>query len=1396
MLPVVSSLWTLLPAEATPLKTPHRSPSTVAAPHTATESCTTAHSTAPAGNLPTAPTPAVAPAAPAAAQHNTLGPQLQQQPGSAVPPSASPVAPPGSPPAGGTSSVKKAPGQQGMSGATACIPRLNAAAAAAKKPEKCDPGTVKSSRQAGSGEQQHQPEHPAANPATVPPAAAVTSPPPPPPPAAAAAAAAAAATPPPQPPAALAAAVVAAAPSVSPGTQLLCCEGLSPPAANHQPLPGPRALQPAARLEAAVTSPAAVRHALFASPEGQLAGTTTQDRSAAVEQGLASYYIKTEPAVLAPTQSPPAAPAAAAAAAAAGVPGLDLAGLEQQLQQHLADPSQVRWHVVLLRNLANRLYGRPVEPVQLSALLPQLPGQLQYLRERVTGNDQLHHKARLQPSTAAQHTACLLRVLALPEVQAQLESQQQLQELVQEVTQAQQQFEALCSSSAGAAPGGQQQGCAQPPALAGAEAAVCGGQLPAAAQAGGPAQSFCAEPTTTADMSAGTLASVGAMAHSHDQHGAAAGGSLLPVLQTASGVTLEQHEEAADAGQLWQHAVAAAEASEDAAATAPAAPAPAAARDVGPGTSSSRMQDAGQPLPQLLSENKLEPTLATEQFDSALPQLSPAACGQFLTTTAGGTTQATQAGTLPTSVVAAAAAAQEQAGSLFAAQAAAQHAGQDSAAMQPPSLSVADVCALIPHKYDTGCWLLRVWAKLVFGDAAKPDAIQLAELAPHWDVCEQYLEDRAAGRLARQEGLPKRTIRMYVRAIQRVFEEPAVLQQLHSCGLQHLTQRIAVTKARWAAAGGSGAKQHTAAAAAAATRQRRAAAADMWDDDTEASWDEDTSGSDSDSGSDSGSNGGDDAAAPALSLAELLPTVSRQAARLLDEWARLVFGDSYSPARAPVAKLMQQWEAFDQHLQQCAAGSSTSGAAQAASTLRSAQQMEQVFERPDVQQQLRPQDLRRLRQGLAASKERALSDSGPALEATGQEVDHAEPAKAEVTAHQLAKEAAAAPEEASAAAAAAGVQHGPDQAPFCLSALYKLSDQFERSATWLLRTWAKLVYGDTADSLPVSELLPHWDVMDAHMQQRVAGSIAGEGPLLRANAIAYMRTIQRVFEAPEVQQRLSSQEVEQINHHLLMTKARWSKRAQAALQHDQGMPRSTSMPSEAAAAAASAMPDSPPGSKAATNPFDAAAAAIPCGASTLLSGQPQLHPPPAETPFAAAAAAAGAANQAAVQPPSQQQQQHAAGTAVEGGVARAAQLPTADRSSDPRLQPPMTLAELISGTSNAQVVGQLRQWARLVYGQDVDAGSVRVSDLLQHWSVYDMYLQQKLAWGPDGSPPEVKQKTAQHYTYVLSRTFSHQRVQAQLSSQLQQQLAQQIEETKHRLRGRSCTVLQAGAAAV
>jgi len=120
---------------------------------------------------------------------------------------------------------------------------------------------------------------------------------------------------------------------------------------------------------------------------------------------------------------------------------------------------------VLLRNLANRLYGKPLGPVQLSALLPQLPGQLQYLRERVTGNDQLHHKARLQPSTAAQHTACLLRVLALPEVQAQLESQQQLQELVQEVTQAQQQFEALCSSSAGAAPGGQQQGCAQPPAL-------------------------------------------------------------------------------------------------------------------------------------------------------------------------------------------------------------------------------------------------------------------------------------------------------------------------------------------------------------------------------------------------------------------------------------------------------------------------------------------------------------------------------------------------------------------------------------------------------------------------------------------------------------------------------------------------------------------------------------------------------------------------------------------------------------------------------------------------------------------------------------------------------------------------------------------------------------------
>jgi len=336
-------------------------------------------------------------------------------------------------------------------------------------------------------------------------------------------------------------------------------------------------------------------------------------------------------------------------------------------------------------------------------------------------------------------------------------------------------------------------------------------------------------------------------------------------------------------------------------------------------------------------------------------------------------------------------------------------------------------------------------------------------------------------------------VRVYVRAVERVFEQPAVLQQLHSCGLQQLTERIAATKTRYRWSGGSRAKQRRVAAQAAVTRRQRAAAADMCDDTAALRGDDSSSSSSSDSDSDS--NGGDGAAAAALNFDELLPLV---------------------------------------------------------------------------------------------------------------------------------------------------------------------------------------------------------------------------------------------------------------------------RKAQAELQHDEDMPHSSSMPPEAAAAASD----------------------VPSSA-------------PAAMPFAAAAA-----NRSAVLLPAQQHQQqqalqqHAAGMAVEGDVARARQLPTAGKTPDPQPQTPMTLAELISRTSNAQVVGQLRQWARLVFGQDVDTGSVRVCDLLQHWSVYDTHLQQKIAWGPDGSPPTVKQETAQHYTWSLSRTLRLQQVQDQLSSQLQQQLAQQVEETKHRLRGRSCTAPQAGAAAV
>jgi len=122
--------------------------------------------------------------------------------------------------------------------------------------------------------------------------------------------------------------------------------------------------------------------------------------------------------------------------------GLNLSQLEQLLKQRCPSTVIAKQHTIPISYFARMVYGKQgIEAVQMRNLVPQLPTLLQNMRERVAG------KARpaapdLDPSTAAQHTACLLRVLALPEVQAQLESQQQLQQLVQEVTQAQQEFEA------------------------------------------------------------------------------------------------------------------------------------------------------------------------------------------------------------------------------------------------------------------------------------------------------------------------------------------------------------------------------------------------------------------------------------------------------------------------------------------------------------------------------------------------------------------------------------------------------------------------------------------------------------------------------------------------------------------------------------------------------------------------------------------------------------------------------------------------------------------------------------------------------------------------------------------------------------------------------------------
>lgn len=130
---------------------------------------------------------------------------------------------------------------------------------------------------------------------------------------------------------------------------------------------------------------------------------------------------------------------------------MSVTDLRAVLARVCRDQQEVSAHMVPVRYLAKLLHGQDVDQstVQLAQLLLQVGELLSHMRDRVAGAVQ--GKSSLEPHNAVRHATCLLRVLALSEVQAALGAdEQQVQQVVAAVQSAQQEFQCLCGSSRGA----------------------------------------------------------------------------------------------------------------------------------------------------------------------------------------------------------------------------------------------------------------------------------------------------------------------------------------------------------------------------------------------------------------------------------------------------------------------------------------------------------------------------------------------------------------------------------------------------------------------------------------------------------------------------------------------------------------------------------------------------------------------------------------------------------------------------------------------------------------------------------------------------------------------------------------------------------------------------------